>query len=133
MVKEYGSQGVIYGPGGHGDNCLCFICNKGARTFTRDIFGPYVPPQYDFFFQLDMAGTKRTDISVKLQGSQLKIVYTTRLGEQKVSSHIIGDKYYEQDKITCTYENGLLTIKVPVKKVKIEELPLEPEIEIEIK
>ena len=115
-------QGYIGGT--HPYSCYCLSC-----TFTKVL----APPDKDFFLTVEMAGTKKKDVKVTLKGDLLHIQYTTRLGELKSHSVTVGSKYYDLDKLESSYEDGLLTIRAPLKKAKPELPPEPPEKQIEIK
>jgi len=112
----------------HPIGCQCSGCKVDWMEVLK-----FTGPTTDFITWLEMPGTKKKDLSIKLKGSILTVKYTTRLGEAKTYTCTISEKFYEVDKLSCSYEDGLLTIKAPLKKEKPPEPPQEPEIEIEIK
>lgn len=114
---------TAYG-GGHPQSCQCLSC-----FVDRQLAAPKRP----FYFTVELAGVKRANIDVTLKGEFLNIKWTTRLGELKNSSTLIGSKYYDLDKISCTYEDGLLKVMVPLKDLEPEIPPNIPEKKIEIK
>lgn len=110
--------------GTHPYSCNCLACyyNKVFTAFDKD-----------FRLTMEMAGTKKSDIAVTLKGEVLNVKHTTRLGELKEYSVTVPRKYYDLDKLECAYEDGLLTVTVPLKKIKPEAPPEIPETQIKIK
>lgn len=108
----------------HHSRCTCLSCH-----FAQVL----APPTSDFLLTLEMPGTKKQDVSVTLKGDLVRIEYTTRYGESKAHTTSIGSKYFDVSKLDCKYEDGLLTIKAPLKKIKPETPPEPPETKIEIK
>ncbi len=91
-------------------------------------------PKVDFRHEIEMAGTKKSSISLKFKSGQFTVTWTTRLGQLRYFTYSLGEKYYETDKLSATYEDGLLTIHCPLKQVIPPPTPPpEPEIDIEIK
>lgn len=91
-------------------------------------------PDVDFSREIEMAGTKKTDISVKLKAGQVTVTWTTRSGLLRSWSYFLGEKYYETDKLSVKYEDGMLYLSCPLKKqVPPPSPPEQPEIDIEIK
>lgn len=118
--------GIIYG---HGPTCQCLSCLFSDPNRLHS----YKGPQVDFRYEIEMAGTKKESISVKQKGGNLNIAWDTRLGERRTQLLPIGDKYYDMEKLSVSYEDGLLKVYVPLKPEFPPVPPEEPEIDIEIK
>lgn len=115
--------------GVHSFGCRCFECSSATWSNIFTFRGP----EHDFFCDIEMPGVKRADISVKTRGDIIVVVWTTRMGERKTETYPIGRKYYDLDKLSVKYEDGLLRIRCPLKPEPPLEPPQEPEIDIEIK
>lgn len=109
--------------GAHPFSCQCLSC-----TFVKLTAAPTT----DFLLTQEMPGVKKENVSVTLKANLLNIKWTSRLGESKNFSTTIS-KHFDLDKLDCSYDNGLLTIKVPLKKQLPQEPPEIPETKIEIK
>jgi HSP20 family molecular chaperone IbpA len=121
-------NGIVVG-GTHPYACTCYLC----RGSTWHPLQEYKGPQHDFWFDIEMPGTKKESISVKQKGGIINIAWDSRLGERKTQSLPIGTKYYDMEKLSVTYRDGLLKIHCPLKAEFPPEPPQEPEIDIEIK
>lgn len=128
QTLESWPSGIVVG-GGHPYSCTCFLCRSSSWNPLKE----YQGPQHDFWFVIEMAGTKKESISVKQKGGIINVVWTSRMGELKNQSLPIGDKYYDMEKLSVTYTDGLLKIHCPLKQERPPEPPQEPEIDIEIK
>lgn len=93
---------------------------------------PHKTPTRPWESSLELAGIKKANIAVSVKGDFVKIKWTTRLGEVKDIQTFIGGKYYDMDELECKFEDGLLTVIVPLKQAPPEPLA-EPEKQIEIK
>lgn len=113
----------------HPYGCSCWTCRN--TTFT-DLLKE-VKPTADFRHELEMAGVKKEKISVKRQGGTVKVSWTTRLGESRHIPFPVGDKYYDMEKLSVKYEDGMLQFHCPLKPEVPQDPPQEPEIDIEIK
>ena len=91
-------------------------------------------PTVDWRLELEMAGTKKSNISVKTKGDFVLVSWSNRYGQTQNQSLFIGNKFYDMEKLSVKYEDGLLSLVCPLKPKIIPALPPEdPEIEIEIK
>jgi hypothetical protein len=121
---------TVYG-GDHPYACRCFTCGSDRfdmRSLLKDL-----RPDVDFSYELEIAGTKKTSISVKTKGDQVNITWTSRLGKAELKSFPLNRDFYDLEKLSVTYEDGLLSVFCPVKREIPPEPPQEPEIDIEIK
>ena len=71
-------------------------------------------PGADFRWEIEMAGTKKASISVKMKNGQLLVTWTTRFGQVQNQTTPVGDKYYDTSKLSVKYKDGLLTIHCPL-------------------
>lgn len=117
--------GIIGGTigGFHGPGCSCYSCTSLLKNLV---------PQVDFRYEIEMAGVKRENISVKLKSEIATVTWTDRWGSLKNQTCFIGGKYYDIDKLSIKYEDGLLTVTCPLKE-QPPAPPEPPEINIEIK
>lgn len=113
-----------WGQGIVGSGC----CQPDWASRLRDL-----TPKHDFHYDIEMPGVKRENISVKAKGGNVTVVWTSHLGETKTQMLPIGTKYYEMEKLSVTYADGLLKIHCPLKPEFPPDPPQEPEIDIEIK
>lgn len=124
--------------GQHSSTCNCSTC-QSFTSLSRLVVGEWPPlwagysaPTVSFSYDIEMPGTKRESIVAKLKGETLKLSWSTRLGEGKTQS-IPFDKTYDLNKLSCSYQDGLLKIYVPLKETQPPVPAEEPEIDIEIK
>ena len=67
----------------------------------------------DINIELELAGVKKEEISIVLESGFLKIDVKS---DRKNGSKLVSvPNYYDTDKISVKYENGLLAIKIPLK------------------
>lgn len=129
MIQTLQGLGSFVIGGGHPYGCNCFSCGGMSLIPLKE----YKGPEHDFYFDIEMAGTKRDSLSVKSKGGMVIVKWTSRLGESKQQTLPLGDKYYDIEKLSVKYEDGLLKIFCPLKPEFPPEPPQEPEIDIEIK
>lgn len=121
-------NGFIIG-GMHPYGCSCWTCRNTSFT---DLLKE-VKPVADFRSELEMAGVKKEKIFVKRQGGTIKVNWTTRYGESNYIPFPISEKYYDLEKLSVKYEDGMLQFHCPLKPEPPPAPPPEPEIDIEIK
>lgn len=108
----------------HSTGCQCFFCQVNCNMEAQIV---------DLSIDLEMAGTKRANISVKFVGSDLEIKWTSRHGVTQTRHWATPEKLYDRSKISCTYQDGLLSVRIPAIKPKPAEKTPPQEIHIDIK
>lgn len=85
----------------------------GGLKINQDI-----APTSDFKATYEIAGVKKNEIDVSYANNQLLIKINSKYkGNRSVCQSLRAD-YYDVDKIDVKYEDGLLEIKVPLKRTK---------------
>lgn len=110
----------------HSMSCACFECQIVKQMFKN-------APRSDFFLELEMAGTKRENIKVKIRGQRLEVVWENRHGAKDSVGYPLSEKMYDHSTVECKYQDGLLTVKVKALQPKNETPPPEKETSIDIK
>lgn len=78
-----------------------------------------------FVVDIEMPGVSKENIAVKFFNEYLMINWKDRQGTSHTYKYRVPDTYYNRNKITCKYENGLLSITIPIRE--------EPNNEVEVK
>lgn len=81
----------------------------------------------EYILQFDLPGVKRDDVTIEIENNRLIISGERKLKEeQKDTRHFLSESYYgsfmrsfalpsmvDDEKVDATYEDGVLTIKIP--------------------
>lgn len=100
--------------------------SSAIEEFLGTRFYPRALKMEDFKVELELAGTKRADISVKLKGDKLYIQYLSARDNQKYEAvYSCPERDFDYSKADCRYEDGLLTVKIPLRAEKENEYTLD--------
>ena len=67
--------------------------------------------------EINLAGTKREDITVQINGSDVEVLIKVD-GKEDIKRWVNTDDKYDVKNTTAEYKDGLLTILIPKKKIK---------------
>lgn len=115
-----------------------------SDTLFRDVFNGVNPdnlgkgfPTYDQYAEKDgslvlefaLAGYKQTDLSISVDGNQLTVAgqkqadnnvrYNNKLARRAFNKTLFAGDDLDLEAVSACFEDGLLQIKIPLKKVDI--------------
>ena len=91
----------------------------------RDLIWNELQRPDQFKLRLEMPGTKRENISVKFAGDVLQIDYVDYSARKKHCQYYLDHREYDHAKITCKYEDGILSVDVPNRAQQDKETSVE--------